>query len=146
MVPPIRVRVPSTKVAQGGAESVEAPGVVSAVVARVYQAPLFSAAMVSRANFSPAVVFKMVATMCERGSSTATNAMKTEVHLEPVVDNEEDTVQELLAATARIKTMPTRPAIERSSISPGVVVVDNSKAFSNLLGLRGRYSYLDECY
>jgi hypothetical protein len=96
MVPPIRVRVPSAKVAQGGAESVEAPGVVSAAVARVYQAPLFSAAMVSRADFSPAVVFKMVATMCERGSSTATNAMKTEVHLEPVVDTEEDTVREKL--------------------------------------------------
>jgi hypothetical protein len=57
MVPPIRVRVPSAKVVQGGAESVEAPGVVSAAVARVYQAPLFSAAMVSRAVFSPAVVF-----------------------------------------------------------------------------------------
>jgi hypothetical protein len=177
--------------------------------------------MVSRADFSPAVVFKMLATMCERGSSTVTNTMKTEVHLEPVVDSEEDTAQELLAAAARVKTMPARPTIERSSISPGVVVVDNSqgifqligpkgkvfvprrvlldsgvqplmlgasvvagleltkdtleqqhvsrlcppdlqlkghpfhqgwwwliipKAFSNLLGLRGRYSYLDECY
>jgi hypothetical protein len=126
MVPPIRVRVPSAKFAQGGAESVEAPGVVTEAAARVYQAPLFSAGMVSQADFSPVVVFKMVATMCERGSSTATNAMKTEVHLEPVVDNEEDTVQELLAAAARVKTMPARPAIERSSISPGVVVVDNS--------------------
>jgi hypothetical protein len=34
----------------------------------------------------------MVATMCERGNSTATNAIKIEVHLEPVVDSEEDTV------------------------------------------------------
>jgi hypothetical protein len=68
MVPPIRVRVPSAKIARGGAESVEAPGVVSEVTARMYQAPLFSAAMVSRADFSPAVVFKIVATMCERVS------------------------------------------------------------------------------
>jgi hypothetical protein len=118
MVPPIRVRVPSAKIIQGGAEPVEAPGVVSEAAARVCQAPLFSAAMVSRADFSPAVVFKMVATMCERGSSTATNAMKTEVQLEPMVDSEEDIVQELLAAAARVKTMPARPAIERSSISP----------------------------
>jgi hypothetical protein len=138
MVPPIRVRVPSAKVAQGGVESVEAPGVVSAAAARVYQAPLFSAAMVSRADFSSAVVFKMVATMCERGSSTATNAMKTEVHLEPMVDSEEDTVQELLAAAARIKTMPARPAIERSSISPGVVVVDNSQGIFQLVGPKGK--------
>jgi hypothetical protein len=92
MVLPIRVRVPSTKIAQGGAEPVEALGVVSEAVARVCQASLFSAAMVSRVRFSPAAVFKMVATMCERGSSMATNAMKTKVHLEPVVDSEKDIV------------------------------------------------------
>jgi hypothetical protein len=146
MVPPIRMRVSSAKIAQGGAESVEAPGVVSEAAARVYHAPLFYVAMVSRADFSPAVVFKMVATMCERGSSTVTNAMKTEIHLELVVDSEEDTVQELLAAAARVRTLPARPAIERSSISPGVVVVDNSQGIFQLVGLRGRYSYLDECY
>jgi hypothetical protein len=127
MVRPIRVRVPSVKIVQGDAGLVEAPRVVSEAAARVYQAPLFSAAMVSRADFSPATVFKMVATMCERGSSTATNAMKTEVHLEAVVDSEENTVQELFAAAARVKTMPARPAIERSSISLEVVVVDNSQ-------------------
>jgi hypothetical protein len=138
MVPSIRVRVPSTKIAQGGAEPVEALGVVSEAAARVCQVPLFSAAMVSRADFSSAAVFKMVATMCERGSSTATNAMKTEIHLEPVVDSEEDTVQELLAAATRVKTMPARPAIERSSISPGVVVVDNSQGIFQLVGPKGK--------
>jgi hypothetical protein len=66
--------------------------VVSEVAARVCHVLLFSTAIESRADFSPAVVFKMVATMCERGSSTATNAIKTEVHLEPMVDSEEDTV------------------------------------------------------
>jgi hypothetical protein len=80
----------------------------------------------------------MVATMCERGSSTATNAMKTEVHLEPVVDSEDDTVQELLAAATRIKTMPARPTIERSSISPRVVVVDNSQGIFQLVGPKGK--------
>jgi hypothetical protein len=134
MVPPIRVRVLVAKIAQGGAESVEAPGMVTEAAARVYQAPLLFAAMVSRADFSPAVVFKMVAIICEQGSSRATNAMKTEVHLEAVVDSEEDTVQELLAAAARVKTMPARPAIERSSISPGVVVVDNSQGIFQLVG------------
>jgi hypothetical protein len=53
--------------------------------------------------------------------------MKTEVHLELVVDSEEDTVQGLLSVAAHIKTMPARPTIDRSSISPGVVVVDNSQ-------------------
>jgi hypothetical protein len=72
--------------------------------------------------------------------------MKTEVHLEIVVDSEEDTVQELFATAARIKTMPARPTIERSSISPGWWWLTIPKAFSNLLGLRRRYLYLDECY
>jgi hypothetical protein len=138
MVPPIRVRGPSAKIAQGGAESVEAPGVVNEAAAKVYQTPLISAAMVSRVDFSPTVVFKMVATMCERGSSTATNAMKTEVHLKAVVDSEEDTVQELFAAAACVKTMPARPAIERSSISPGVVVVDNSQGIFQLVEPKGK--------
>jgi hypothetical protein len=113
---------------------VEALGVVSEAAAWIYQAPLFPAAMVSRADFNPAVVFKMAATMCERASSTATNAIKTEVHLEPVIDNEEDTVLGLLSAAARIKTIPVRPAIERSSISPRVVVVDNSQGIFQLVG------------
>jgi hypothetical protein len=71
---------------------VEAPEVVSEAATWMYHIPLFSAAMVSRADFSPVVVFKMAATMCERGNSTATNAMKTKVHLEPVVDSEKNTV------------------------------------------------------
>jgi hypothetical protein len=138
IVPPIRMRVPSTKIPQGGAEQVEAPGVVGEAAAWVCQVPLFPVAMVSRANFSPAAVFKMVATICERGSSMATNAMKTKVHLEPVVDSEEDIVQELLAAAARIKTIPARSAIERSSISPGVVVVVNSQGIFQLVGPKGK--------
>jgi hypothetical protein len=108
--------------------------VVSEVVAWMCQALLFLVAMVSRADFSPAKVFKMAITMCERGSSTATNAIKTEVYLEPVVDSEEDTVQGLLSAAARVKTMPARLTIERSSISPGVVVVDNSQGIFQLVG------------
>jgi hypothetical protein len=44
----------------------------------------------------------------------------------------------LLAAAARVKTMPARPAIERSSISPGVVVVDNSQGIFQLVGPKGK--------
>jgi hypothetical protein len=66
--------------------------VVSEAVTWMCQVPLFSTTMVSRTDFSSSAIFKMAATMCERGSSTATNAMKTKVHLEPVVDSEEDTV------------------------------------------------------
>jgi hypothetical protein len=34
--------------------------------------------------------------------------------------------------------MPTRPTIERSSISPGVVVVDNSQGIFQLVGPKGK--------
>jgi hypothetical protein len=112
--------------------------VVSEAAAWMYQVPLFPVAMVSRADFSPVAVFKMVATMCERKSSTATNAMKTEIHLEPMVDSEEDIVQGLLLAAAHAKTMPARPAIESSSISLGVVVVDNSQGIFQLVGPKGK--------
>ena len=104
MVPPIRMKVPSTKIAQGCAEQVEVPRVVNEAAAWMCQAPLFLAAIVSRVDFSPAAVFKMVVTMCERGSSTATNSIKTKVHLEPVVDSEEDTVQGLLSAVGTRKS------------------------------------------
>jgi hypothetical protein len=80
----------------------------------------------------------MAASMCERGSSTATNAIKTEVYLEPIVDSEEDTMQGLLSAAAHVKTMPARPVIERSSISPRVVVVDNFQGIFQLVGPEGK--------
>jgi hypothetical protein len=112
--------------------------VVGDAAAWVCHVPLFPAAIVSRADFSPAAVFKMVATMCERGSSMVTNAMKPEVHLELVVDSEEDTVQDLLATVARVKTIPARPTIERSSISPRVVVVDNPQGIFQLVGPKGK--------
>jgi hypothetical protein len=44
----------------------------------------------------------------------------------------------LLAATARVKTMPARPAIERLSISPGVVVVDNYQGIFQLVEPKGK--------
>jgi hypothetical protein len=44
----------------------------------------------------------------------------------------------LFSAAARVKTMPARPAIERSSITPGVVVVDNSQGIFQLVGPKGK--------
>jgi hypothetical protein len=55
-----------------------------------------------------------------------------------VVESQEDTVQGLFSAATRVKTMPARPAIERSSITPGVVVVDNSQGIFQLVGPKGK--------
>jgi hypothetical protein len=92
----------------------------------IYQALLFSAAMASHADFSSATVFKRAATMCELDHYTIATALKTKVDTEQVVESQEDTVQGLFSAAARVKTMPARPTIERSSITPGIVMVDNS--------------------
>jgi hypothetical protein len=54
------------------------------------------------------------------------------------VDSEKNTVQDLFAAAARVKTMPARPTIERSSISPGVVVVDNSQSIFQFVEPKGK--------
>jgi hypothetical protein len=64
--------------------------------------------------------------------------LKTAVNAEQVVESQEDTVQGLFSAAARVKTMPARPAIERSSIIPGVVVVDNSQGIFQLIGPKGK--------
>jgi hypothetical protein len=112
--------------------------VVQKAASLIYQASLFSAAMVSHFDFSPAAVFKRAAMICESGHSTVATTSKTAVDAEQVVESQEDTVQGLFSAAARIKTMPTRPAIERSSITPGVVVVDNSQGIFQLVGPKGK--------
>jgi hypothetical protein len=69
----------------------------------------------------------MAATMCELGNSTVAKAKEA-------IESQEDTIQGLLLAATRVKTMPARPAIERSSIAPRVVVVDNFQGNFQLVG------------
>jgi hypothetical protein len=138
MVYPLRVEASSNRPSQRGAKPTKASGVVQEAVSLIYQASLFSAAMVSHSDFSPAAVFKRAATMCESGHSTVATTLKTVVDAEQVVESQEDTVQGLFSAAARVKTMPARPAIERSSITPGVVVVDNSQGIFQLVGPKGK--------
>jgi hypothetical protein len=47
-------------------------------------------------------------------------------------------MQGLFLVAARVKTMPARPVIERSSITPGVVVVDNSQGIFQFVGPKGK--------
>jgi hypothetical protein len=116
--------------------STKASGVVQEVASLIHQASLFSAAMASHTDFSPAAVFKRAATMCESDHYTVATTLQTAVDAEQVVENQEDTMQGLFSAAASVKTMPTRPAIERSSITPGVVVVNNSQSIFQLVGLK----------
>jgi hypothetical protein len=138
MVYPSRVEVSSNRPAQRGAKPTKASRVVQEATSLIYQASLFFAAMASHADFSPAAVFKRAATMCESGHYTVATTLKTAVDANQVVEHQEDTVQGLFSAAARVKTMPARPAIERSSITPGVVVVDNSQGIFQLVGRKGK--------
>jgi hypothetical protein len=134
MVYPSRVEASSNRPSQRSAKPTKASGVVQEAASLIYQASLFSAAMVSHSHFSPAAVFKRAATMCESGHSTIATTLKTAVDAEQVVESQEDTVHGLFSAAAHVKTMLARPAIERSSITLGVVVVDNSQGIFQLVG------------
>jgi hypothetical protein len=138
MVYPSRVEASSNRPAHKGAKSTKASGVVHEAASLIYQASLFFAAMVSHSDFSPTAVFKKAAMMCESGHYPVATTLKTVVGAEQVVESQEDTVQGLFSAAARAKTMPARPAIERSSIIPGVVVVDNSQGIFQLVGPKGK--------
>jgi hypothetical protein len=76
--------------------------------------------------------------MCESGHSTVATTLKTAVDVEQVITSQEDMVQGLFSIAARVKTMSARPAIERSSITPGVAVVDNSQGIFQLVGPKGK--------
>jgi hypothetical protein len=132
------VEAPSNRSAQRGARHVEALRVVHEAATSVCQASLFSATMMAHPDFSLATVFKMAATMCELDKSTVAKALKAEIQAEEVVKSQEDTVQGLFLVATRVKTMPTRPAIKRLSITPGVVVVDNSQGIFQLVGPKGK--------
>jgi hypothetical protein len=138
MVYPSRVEASSNRPTQRGTKPTKASGVVQEATSLIYQASLFSVAMVSHSDFSPAAVFKRAATMYESGHYTVATTLKTAVNAEQVVESQENTVQGLFSAATRIKTMPARPAIERSSITPGVVVVDNSQGIFQLVGPKGK--------
>jgi hypothetical protein len=138
MVYPSRVEASSNRPAQRGAKPTKASGVVHEAASLICQASLFSAAMVSHAVFSPIAVFKRATMMCESGHYTVATTLKTAVDAEEVVESQEDTVQGLFSATARVKTMLARPAIKKSSITPGVVVVDNSQGIFQFVGLKGK--------
>jgi hypothetical protein len=94
--------------------------------------------MASHVDFNPTAIFKRAATMSESGHYTVATTLKTAVDAEQVVESQEDTVQGLFSVVARVKTMPARPAIERLSITLGVVVVDNSQGIFQLVGPKGK--------
>jgi hypothetical protein len=79
MVLPSRVEASSNRLARGGTSNVETSRMVYEAGTLICQASLFSATMMAHPDFSPTVVFKMAATMCELGNSTVAKALKAEI-------------------------------------------------------------------
>ncbi|BBM98434.1 hypothetical protein Mp_1g13510 [Marchantia polymorpha subsp. ruderalis] len=92
----------------------------------VLRSPLFSATELMDSGIDLARVFRVAATSCERGRIAATSAKIREDTIEDPSSMstlfEETTWQ---AATARMESLPARPAIDRKNIVPGVCMVDN---------------------
>lgn len=80
----------------------------------------------------------MAATLCVGEVSTGAKALKCEFIEQGLHMSHDENVEALLSAASRVKTMAARLAIERSSMTPGVVVVDNSQGIFQLVGPKGR--------
>jgi hypothetical protein len=96
--------------------------------------PSFSASdlMVSRVDL--VFVFRLASTLCGRGNVVATNAEVCEgVDVGQLVARDVDVEQLVIsgvdspwqAVTAKMDALPTRPAIDRERLTPGVCMLDN---------------------
>ena len=128
-------RIP-TATPRGDNTTLAGKGEALALATTLCQTPFFTAQMVKASGFDVATVFETAAAIC-RAKGPLVAAMEAGVE-ESAFDLEslEDTTLE--AAAARLNTLSRRPAIERSSVDPGVVLVDNSKGVLQIVGPHGK--------
>jgi hypothetical protein len=112
------------------------------MVTSVLGSPTFSAndLMMSRVDLTR--VFRLAATLCERGSVVATSAEVCEgvdvgqfvvgdvVVEQPVVSGVDSPWQ---ATTAKMDALPARPAIDRERLTPSVCMLDNRSGIFRLV-------------
>ena len=106
---------------------------VALVVEVLLQVLLFSAQQLTNLEMDVVSIFEMAATLCKpqgQGPTAIAAMVQKGDYKEEVVSSDMD----VYAAISRVKTMPRRPAIERSSITPRVVMVDNKNGFLQLVG------------
>jgi len=121
--------------------------VLSRMVTSVLGSPTFSAndLMVSGINLTR--VFRLRATLCERGSVVATSAEVCEgvdvgqlvagdvVVEQPVVSGVDSPWQ---VATAKMDALPARPTIDHERLTPGVCMFDNWSGIFQLVSPMGQ--------
>ncbi|OAE34633.1 hypothetical protein AXG93_3267s1000 [Marchantia polymorpha subsp. ruderalis] len=112
---------------------------VTRMASSVMRSPLFSAMELMDSGIDLARVFRAAATLCERGSITATSAEIGETIGEELSSttpsSDESTWQ---AAAARMESLPARPAIDRERVVPGVCMVDNRSGVFRLVSATGQ--------
>jgi len=108
--------------------------VVSRMVTSMLGSPTFSANDLMASGVDLTRVFRLVATLCERGSVVATSAEVCEgvdvgqlvvgdvVVEQPVVSGVDSPWQ---VTTAKMDALLARPAIDRERLTPGVCMLDN---------------------
>ncbi len=108
--------------------------VVSRMVTSMLGSPTFSANDLMASGVDLTRVFRLAATLCERGNVVATSAEVCEgvdvgqlvvgdgVVEQPVVSGVDSPWQ---AVAAKMDALPARPAINRERLTPGVCMLDN---------------------
>jgi hypothetical protein len=126
------------------------------VARAVCEAPLFSVSQLAALGVDVANVLRLATSLCDTGGVTASHA-EVVGNVEVVSRISEakgpvrpDGVNSWQAVAARLSELPARPAIERSIVVPGVVLVDNRDGVFVLSGPFGvlchsRRILLDSC-
>jgi hypothetical protein len=145
--PPIEPTVgPTASVSRVVDTDVSSSG-VSRMATSVLGSPSFSASDLMVSEVDLARVFRLASTLCEHGSVTATSfevcegvdvgqPVAGDVAVEqPVISSVDNPWQ---AATAKMDTLPARPAINRERLTPGVCMLDNWSGIFRLVSPTGQ--------
>jgi hypothetical protein len=120
---------------------------MSRMVTSVLGSPSFSAHDLMASGVDLARVFRLAATLCERGSVVATSAKVCEgvdvgqpvagdvVMEQPVISNV-DSLWHVM--TAKMDALPIRPAIDRERLTLGVCMLDNRSGIFQLVSPTGQ--------
>ncbi len=120
---------------------------VSRMVTLVLGSPTFSANDLMASGVDLTRVFRLTATLCERGNVVATSVEVCEgvnvgqlvagdvVVEQPVVSGVDSPWQ---AAAAKMDALPARPAIDREKLTPGVCMLDNRSDIFRLVSPTGQ--------
>jgi hypothetical protein len=122
------------------------------MVTSVLGSPTFSANDLMTLGIDLTCVFRLVATLCERGNVVATSAEVCEgvdvgqlvagdvVVEQPMVSSVDSPWQ---AATTKMDALPARPVVDREKLTPGVCMLDNRSGIFRLVSLTGQMYRLD---